>query len=247
MHFWKMYAAVAGALVVVLMGSNAEAATAFDKPLKTIHVPLPKDPDNPQAKTEVACFVYPHFMVKQIDLGEEGADQLSIIPSATRACQKKNFADEKIIPAKDWSGYFSGVKGDFVVFDADDGWNDGLGFAVFDPAAKKLFEDVQKKWIAIDTSPSALKLHYVRVYGAKCSLMSDKTCWQQIERDTGLTGTAPDCTALYRAEQKRTPKFAKEDLADPTVIDYEVTATIDAHGHKLVPVTGKALRCRPAE
>jgi hypothetical protein len=247
MRFWKMCGAVICGLGIALVASNAQAASGFDKPLKTIHVPLPKDHDNPQAKPEVACFLFPHFMVKQIDLGEVGADQLSIDPSTGRVCQKKNSADEKIVSPRDWSGYFGGVKSDFVVFDADDGWNDGLGFAVFDPATKKLFEDVQKKWIAIDASQSTLKLHYVRVYGAKCSLMSDKTCWQQIERDTGMTGAAPDCAALYRAEQKRVPKFAKETLADPTVIDYEVTATIDAHGHKLAPVTGKALRCRPAE
>lgn len=245
----KFCAAATVVAAVFSCQTPAYANDFFDKPLKTVRVPLPKDPDNPQAKPAVACAYYPHFMVKQIDLGEVGADQLSILSFASTppACAKKNAADEKVVSQDDWTGYFEGVKGDYVVFDAEDGWNDGLGFAVFNPAAKKLFDDVQKKWHGATDSPAALMLRYERVYGAKCSLMSGSSCWTAIMKDTGLTGTAPDCAAAYRAEQKRTPQFAKQVLTDPTVIDYEVTATIDANGHKITPVTGKALRCRPAE
>jgi hypothetical protein len=250
MGFAKWLVLVSGvAAFLSLHGADANAAANFDKPFKTVVVPLPRDPDNPQAKPALTCANYLHFMVKQIDTGEEGADQLSILPVRDQmpACSRANFQDEKIVSPKDWSGYFSGVKGSYVIFDADDGWNDGLGFAVFDTEAKKLFDDVEKSWIDIAPSGPGLKLHYVRVYGAKCSLMAGETCWAAIRKDTGLTGAAPDCAAAYRAEQKRTPRFAKEDLADPTVIDYEATATVGAHGARIAPVTGKALRCRPAE
>jgi hypothetical protein len=245
----KTCAAAAIAVALFAVQSPACANDLFDKPLKTMRVALPKDPDNPQAKPALTCTVYPHFMVKQIDLGEIGADQLSIIPYSGQppACVKKNAANEKVVSADDWTGYFDGVKGDYVVFDAEDGWNDGLGFAVFDPNAKKLADDVQKKWLGVSAAPSGLTLHYERVYGAKCSLMSGDSCWAAIKKDTGLTGNAPDCAAAYRAEQKRTPKFATQVLTDPTIVDYEVTASIDSSGHKIVPLTGKALRCRPAE
>ena len=241
--------ATAALAAVFAVQSPALANDLFDKPVKTVRVPLPKDPDNPTAKPAVACAYYPHFMVKQIDLGEIGADQLSILPFAGSppACAKKNAPGEKVVSADDWTGYFEGVKSDYVVFDAEDGWNDGLGFAVFNPSAKKLFDDVQKKWQGVAASPTSLTLHYERVYGAKCSLMSGNSCWSAIMKDTGLTGTAPDCAAAYHAEQKRTPQFAKQVLTDPTIVDYEVSVTIDGSGHKIAPVTGKALRCRPAE
>ncbi len=248
MHSLKLLGAATAALGLICV-TPAAANDLFDKPLKTVRVPLPKDPDNPSAKPAVSCSTYKDFMVKQIDLGEIGADQLSIIPVSgpAPACVKKNAANEKVVSADDWTGYYEGAKGNFIVFDAEDGWNDGLGFAVFDPNAKKLFDDVQKKWHAVSATPTSLTLTYERVYGAKCSLMSGAGCWAQIMKDTGLTGSAPDCAAAYRAEQKRTPKFATQVLTDPTIVDYEVTATIDASGHKLVPVTGNALRCRPAE
>ena len=92
-------------------------------------------------------------------------------------------------------------------------------------------------------------MRYRRVYGASCSLRANEAdCWQHIRQDTGLTGaSAPDCTATYAAEQKRTPAFAQQVLSDPTVVDYDVDAVIDAGTAKMTPVAGKALNCRPAE
>lgn len=249
MRLW-IFCGVAAAAALSFGQTPVFASDLFDKPIKSVRIPLPKDPDNPQSKPALACAYYPGFLVKQIDLGEIGADQLSIRPytGAAPTCVKSNAANEKIVSASDWTGYFDGVKGRFVVFDAEDGWNDGLGFAVFDTSAKKLFDDVQKKWLGVSVTPGgALTLHYERVYGAKCSLMSGAACWTAIMHDTGLTGAAPDCAAAYRAEQKRTPQFAKQVLTDPTIVDYEAAVTIDASGHKIAPVTGKALRCRPAE
>jgi hypothetical protein len=232
---------------------NAPAAAAdgplpFDKSVKVVRVPLPRDPGNPQARPEISCTYYPRFGVKEIDLGEPGADRLSIIAAGQTAC-RRDMRGETIVSADDWTGYFKGVKGDYVFFDAQDGWNDGMGFAVFTPDAKKIFEDTAKKWTAIEATPSGLVLHYERVWEAPCSLQAGETaCWQRIRHDTGLSGASPpDCRAEYVREQKRTPKFARQVLSDPTIIDYDVRATIDPKGHKVVPASGKALRCRPAE
>lgn len=230
---------------------SAQAATGpdayFDKPVKTVRLPLPKDPDNPTAKTELTCVYYPHFVVKQIDLGEEGADQLSILPGAP-ACQRANIAGEIVIKADDWSGYLGGAKGKYVFFSAEDGWNGGQSFAMFSADGKKIFDDTVKGWSGIDITPTGAVLRYERVYQAKCSLANnDTTCWAKIKADTGIADAkAPDCMALYRAEQKRTPKEAKEVLTDPTVIDYPVTTTITGHDHKTA-ASGVALRCRPAD
>ena len=137
-----------------------------------------------------------------------------------------------------------------MFFDADDGWNEGLGFAIFAaPGGKKLFEDVAKKLHAVEATPGGITLRYLRVYGATCSLAADKAgCWAQIQRDTSLAGASPpDCAAAYEREARRTPAVAQQALADPTVIDYEAAAALTADASKITPVSGKALACRPAE
>jgi hypothetical protein len=229
------------------------AAALYDKPIRVQHLPLPSDPLNPQAKAVLSCFYFRHFMVKEVDLGSKGADQLSILPIAvgagTPACRRDNAADEKVMSPDDWSGYFDGVKGGYVFFSADDGWNGGLGFAVFTAAdAKKTFEDVAKKWHSIALTPSGVAVRYERVYGAKCSLQADKAgCWRQIEQDTGLQGAPPDCTAAYEAEEKRTPTMIQSVIDDPTIIDYEAAASIGPGGSTIASATGKAIACRPSE
>jgi hypothetical protein len=35
----------------------------------------------------------------------------------------------------DWTGYYAGALGDLVVFNGDDGWNGGMGFAIYDTAS----------------------------------------------------------------------------------------------------------------
>ncbi|HEY2445213.1 MAG TPA: hypothetical protein VGI20_05680 [Rhizomicrobium sp.] len=250
-----MHIVIANALAAAIAGTVAaapaslmEASPWLEKPVKIVRAPLPRDPDNPQAKAELSCTYYPHFAVKQIDLGEIGADQLSILPAGA-PCRKDNSANEKVVSANDWTGYFEGAKGDYIIFDAEDGWNDGLGFAVFTPEGRRLFEDVARKWKGIELRPSGVALRYVRVYEAPCTLEVDAdACWQKIRKATGLTDASPpDCRAAYVREQKRTPQLARQVLNDPTIVDYEVVATIGANSRTVTAATGKALRCRPAE
>jgi hypothetical protein len=113
---------------------------------------------------------------------------------------------------------------------------------VFDDAAKGHFQ-------ALRATPSGMTMRYLRVYAAKCSLNADAGgCWRQIRQATGLTGTAPpNCTALYAHEARRTPKDAARVRADPTVIDYPVTVTIQSGAKTITPASGKAAECRPAD
>src|ERR1700761_2785037 len=132
-------AALAGA------GPARAADPGFDKPIKQGHQPLARSTSK-SPKIGTTCFYFTGFMVKQVDEGEEGAEQLSIVPAANPAkpppCQRDNLPDEKVVPPDEWSGYFKGVKGDYVLFEAEDGVNGAVGFAVFAAASgKKLFED----------------------------------------------------------------------------------------------------------
>lgn len=241
-------------LAVLLAGAptvQAAPASPFDLPLKTVKVPLPRDPDNPQSKPKVTCAYYRDFMVKEVDLGEEGADQLSILPAPAVTCQRANAKGEKVVSANDWSGYFAGVRGGYVVFTGDDGWNGGMGFAVFDAhSGRKLFDDAYKtRFKALEASSGGLVLHYRRVYAAKCSLRADPNgCWAAIRRDTGLEGVhGPDCAADYAREARRTPKLAAQVRAVPTVVDYDVMATLQSGHAAIHPAPGLAPTCHLAD
>ena len=230
----------------------ATAATAapnvFDKPVSTQVINLPPEPENPSAKPKRTCTFYPGFVVKEIDLGEVGASELTItaIQGAPPQCTTK-IAREVKIDAETWSGYFRGAKGDFVFFDAEDGWNNGMPFAVFaGTSGRKLFSETRKGdgFKSIEFDNGALVLQYRRVWPSPCSLMADpKGCWAKIVAATGLPESRrPDCTAAYQAEMKRTPNFAKDIPAMPTVISYDVEARFAA-GKLAIAPRGGTVEC----
>lgn len=235
--------------------SVAAATSPFDAPLKVVRVPLPRDADNPKSRPKVSCFYFQRFMVKEVDLGEVGAQQLSILPTpagpAKVACREANGPGERVVDPKDWSGYFDGVRGAYVIFTSGDGWNGGMGFAVYSAATgKKVFDDTYRsRFQSLEPAPAGLTLRYLRVYAAQCSIGSDAAgCWRQIRRATGLTDSMPpDCAALYVGETRRTPKFAARARNDPTVVDYPVTVAVRGDAATITPASAKAAACRPAD
>ncbi len=227
--------------------AGAMAADVFDKPLDKQVVKLPADPDNPTAKAKRSCFVYPGFMVKEVDLGEVGADELSITPLSKGGqkplCGAKT-ADEIVIKGDDWLGYFEGVKGDFVFFTAEDGVNGGMPFAVFSGRnGKKLFEESAgtELFRSIVLSGDGMTMRYRRVFKSSCSLYADpKECWRKIVAVTLLADASkPDCNSAYEKEMKRTPKFAKEIPATPTIIGYNVEARYAGGKLRFTPQGGR--------
>lgn len=229
----------------------AEEVSLFDKPVQEKHIPLQPDPINPQAKPKLSCFIYPGFMVKQIDRGEKGAEQLSILPLGSQSapdCQEAGVPGEKAVERKDWAGYFKGVKGGHVFFDADDGVNGGLGFAVFSGSSgAKLLEDSTTELHTVTATPGGLTLRYTRVFSAECSLVAQGAeCWAHVKKATGLAAPQPDCAASYAKAQAFYNTPAEQMASDPSVIEYEAESTIGDGAAKVVPVEGK-VTCRPAE
>ncbi|MGA9672134.1 MAG: hypothetical protein WBQ94_23175 [Terracidiphilus sp.] len=261
-------------LIGVILGSAHFLSSAvgppthFDTPLLQKHLPLPRDPDNPQSKPLLSCYYYPHFMVKQIDLGEEGAEQLSILHISKGEeqppCRRTNAKDEMVIDSKAWDGYFEGVKGSFVFFNAADGVNGGVGFAIFSGSdGSKIFEDVAKSGMSSielippiaqsdpnNHSDAAIKVRFRRVYQAPCSLRTDeRNCWTSIKQITGLSDSAPpNCSAWYEAEEKRLPDGSKEVATDPSVITYEVEILLDSRNTlvRAAPIS-KPIECYGAD
>ena len=243
----------------------ADAKGLFDRPLREQHLPLPPDPVNPQTKPMLSCFYFPHLMVKQVDMGEVGAEQLSMTylakGQAAPACRRENAKGETVIT--NWSGYFKGVKNDYVFFSGADGSNGGEGLAIFNAAdGERLFADNVTELHAValtgpvqdpDQRPwyeNPLVLRYRKVYLAPCSMRADAPhCWSRIKQVTGLTQpAAPDCSASYVAEEKHeAPEQQAGVRADPSVIEYEVEAALDSQGvDRLVPVS-PVLACNAAE
>lgn len=241
----------------------AETPSVFDKPSHEVQIALPPNPDSPGSKPMLSCFYYPRLMVKQVDLGELGAEQLSIVPvplgREEPPCVRTNAKNEIVIDPKVWSGYFEGVKGDFVFFTAEDGFNGGMSFGVFNSDGAKIFEDsirVEGRSfgfvsIKLPSDPksdveSVLTLRYKRVHVAQCSLRGDeKYCWSRIKEITGLAkAIPPNCAPAYEAEKKRLPEYANSVDSYPSVIAYDVEAVVDRRNSVVrVSPTSNATEC----
>ncbi|MBX5161581.1 hypothetical protein HJB86_06975 [Rhizobium sp. NZLR3b] len=218
----------------------SENAGLFDKPIKLDVVVLPKDELNPDAKPKITCSRYPAFMVKEVGLGEVGAEKLALLASDA-PCERTG-ERERVIE-DDTAGYLIGVSGGFVFFRAADGWNGGLPFVVYDAAAgERLLDDSLEgdDFSAIRSGKGELALDFRRVYTASCSLYLEGTaCAKTIAADTGLSPQQlPDCTAAYKAEIKRTPEHAREIEKLPSVIVYPVELTYAAGEAVRSPMDG---------
>jgi hypothetical protein len=259
----------------VAAADSAPSAAGLDKPDKILHQPLGGGAGAKDAKLGTSCFYYSGFMVKQVDLGEEGAEQLSILPVAAAGkappCQRKNLPGERVFPPEEWGGYFRGVQGDYVLLDAADGVNGGLGFAVVaTTTGRKIFEDVAlKNFQQVTLDGGTLKLRYTRSFAGSCSVPAEgEACWRKIESEAGLTqGRVPDCAGGYRqgkielakgrCQAKTHPdgkcfetemKGVEDQHFDesPSVVDYPVETEIDA-GHQAIHALSGPNSCRAAD
>ncbi|MFS8148063.1 hypothetical protein [Rhizobium sp. BR 249] len=228
----------------VSLAGASENAAVFDKPVKVDVVALPKDELNPGAKPKISCSRYPGFMVKEVDLGDVGAEKLALL-TADAPCER---ADERErVVEDDTAGYFMGASGGFVFFRAADGWNGGQPFVVYDATTgERLLNDSLDRddFAAIRSGKGELTLDFRRVYTASCSLYLEGTvCAKAIAADTGLLPEQlPDCAAAYKAEMKRSPDYAKEIEKLPSVIVYPVEL-IYAAGDTARRPTGGATAC----
>lgn len=205
---------VVGSLCAQVDRTNLDEG--FDKPLKKTVVdfgPSPFYRASQHVRNKLTCYYYPTFIVKQYDQGEKGAEWLSIVRSAQGACTRRHGEDEKVYTSTEWSGYFRGVKGTIVFFDAPDGEDGGMPFAAFDVGTgRKLFEDsslldyYQKKLhlknafhvtSEADRNP---RLTYLRVVRAGCNLKAEQwDCWNKLRVEFGITQT--DIPVCSRYEQ----------------------------------------------
>lgn len=256
----------------VLLFAALSSAASFDPPRSKKTIKLGASPARATTRAKVNCYFYATFMVKEVDLGEKGADRLAIVPiehAMVPTCTRAKSKHEIVINPDEWSGYFKGVKGNLVFFDADDGWNGGMGFAVYDSrTGKKIFNDSAVGDLEfLPGQGPEVAMKYTRIIDSECNALKDPaTCWPHIQKTIALENTAmPDCKKGYEKSAQDMAKgrcqaqnsdnlqcVAKElqlarDQANATasVIAYPVQVTLSSQP-AITPLSGE-VRCRPAD
>ncbi len=198
----------AAALLLVSMASASIAwGESFDTPVHERVVSAGRSPDGGHAK--LTCDYFPSFLVKQLDLGAEGASWFAIVPARPGhlpVCTLRHGAEETVINGKDWCGYFQGAKQDFVFLSACNAYNGGSDFAVYDArTGKRVFQDTAVNFaeggIDFGRAPDGgISLSYSRVVVFRCTLPREQAgCWSQIESKLGLdNAAAPVCTSYEK-------------------------------------------------
>ena len=227
------------ALTVLAFPSVAQT-DSFDAPLKKEVVDLGPSPyyRRQDVRVKLSCYFYQTFMVKEYDEGQKGAEWQAILPiekGAAPACTRSHAPGEKVIQYPEWSGYFSGAKGNLVFFDASDGTNGGMPFAVYDArTATKIFEDSaydSSMWnkkvgespfnqLRIGTTRDGkVVLRYLRVVEAGCDLYHKEkaVCWEQVKKRLELKGTqAPVCSGYTPDRWESAVAYPVEVFLFPT-------------------------------
>jgi hypothetical protein len=229
-----------GSLAVAMAGF---AASPYDAPLKTRHVELKADPQNPQVKRQITCFYYRSVVIMQVDYGEVGAERLALLPvisgNAT-PCRIDMEPYEYDIPSDRWSGYFRGAKADYAFFEAPDGTNGGLGFMVLRVYDRKqLFDDTAQHGVrSIDVLDGGIKIRYQRVYTGGCSVITaGTTCRDALIQETGVSASSlSGCETGYERKWSQAP----------TVIVYEVEVILGAAA-PVITRRSDALACHPSD
>ncbi|HEU0118545.1 MAG TPA: hypothetical protein VFR09_07925 [Alphaproteobacteria bacterium] len=259
-----------------------EPETALDKPSNVEHVEVkpsaefPIDAENPPGQGDIACSYYQHVMVKQIDLGEKGAAQLSWIPIDAKGkkptCAQQNASNEYVVPSDMWTGYYESAEWPYLFFGADDGSNGGMGFAVFNAAdKKKVLEDTAVGSVeSVSHDGTSAKLKYKRAWKASCSVMTEgDACWGKIQQALKLPagGNIPNCADEYVKQKTDMAHMrcqsngndsqtcfenemknldAQKWNESPSVIAYTVEVSLKG-GESSVKPTGGDISCAPSE
>jgi hypothetical protein len=257
-------------LVAILALHSFAWAGSFDQPVFKRTVDLGPSKFSPGARTKVTCYFFSSFMVKEVDLAEKGASRLAIVPGKIKdhTCTRLRDEGEKEINSDEWTGYFKGVKGDLVFFDADDGWNGGMGFAVFNAkTGKKVFDDAALGPLQVATGEDkAVTLAYTRVVAGDCVIPKDQVCWDKIKHMIALeSASPPDCKTGYEKSAQELAKgrcqaqkadgpeclakeitLARQQANDsPSVISYPVEVVLGQEP-VIKPANG-SVACWPAD
>ena len=236
--------------LVSVSAAAQEQSESFDKAIKETVVDLGPSPYYPGPHPrhgQLRCHYFQSFIVKELDLGQEGDEWISITPTEAAhliSCAQKHAEGEAVIHGEDWvAGYFVGVKTNFVFLEAPDCSNSGCPFGVFEASTgKKLFEDQRRlspkgkfAEIRFDRIGGTLVMRYPRVVAAGCSLPQKRSeCWNDILHSTGLTPQPmPRCVGYNGFN--RHEGYGTDDQSDPSVVSFPVEVTLPDFKRRILP------------
>jgi hypothetical protein len=247
---------------------------AFEKPVAVKRVRLGPAQTVPVSYKEIRCSYFVGVMVKEWDEQEIGDKEIAYVLTqggVTPACQKAALPAEHKLPVDDAAVYFLGYAGGAIFVTDADGANGTIGFYVFDlKTGRKRFTDTTKldsKFAAISADGNALRLGYTRAMTGPCSVVVDGAdCWARIARQAGFSGAPPDCAAGYREASQKFAEEAcglqhsdkKKCLAEqtarrtewdktPSVVAFDVTATVGPDDSVAVTPAGGPAQCWPSD
>lgn len=189
---------------LALVAAPALFTTGAETPEKTQQLDLP-----PRCAVcppgRVTCAWYPGFMAREVDLGDNGAEVLAIVPRKPKrsppACVRERLPGEiSLTGAADaWSGYFEGARGRFAFFRAEAPKGDAVPFTVYDTSAEqRVFTDEAIGPVRVIGKGDQVGIAFVRRAIAPCSPLSGgDACWARIRAELGVADPPPDCAAAY--------------------------------------------------
>jgi hypothetical protein len=222
----------------------------------------------------VTCAWYAGFMVREVDLGDLGAEALAIVPRGRKrpdpACGPERVRGELSVTgaADPWSGYFEGARGRFVFFRAQESRGDALAFAVYDAeTGERVHSDAAIGPAKISGKGERVGLSYVRRAVAPCSPIAEgEECWKRIRTALSVGGEPPDCAEPYRLANEEAAKAACQGAAAgarcveaelrlrpafppfvPPALTYEVEMPDLGSPQERASSAARVLSCRPSE
>jgi hypothetical protein len=218
----------------------------FDRPVAVRKVPPKPAADSPG---EIVCTYYGDLVVRESGTDSPAPNDAVLSPLAQGQprppCDARHADGGIALTTEGFS--FIGRKGQFLLFSATDP-NGAVPFMVIDATTGRVvFEDGTAADRGIQTvalDHGALRLRYRRGVNASCSIMQDAgACWSKLVADgkipAAMAQSVPSpnvCAAAYKAD--------KAPADDPSVITYDVEATIEIGGRAQVQQRG-AVGCLP--
>jgi hypothetical protein len=224
--------------------------SGLDAPEEIKHSFLGKSEYTPDGNIKLSCFVFPQYVVLELDEGQKGASELIVRPrskgtSVSELCKKAS--SSKSILLKNVSGYFLGASGRYIFEISADSFGVLMGMTVYDAFTGKTMLDTEfnekNKQFLIERSKDKVSVTYYQRLKVSCfPTHQNGACWKRILKenniDKDLKIKAPSCkTALsYAPDAAKTPesslllttKVRIDDLSQPKTIFQGGDSTCDA-------------------
>lgn len=170
----------------------------------------------------VTCSHYPTFMVREVNLGDVGAEVLGVVLRQPKrpapACARERPAGELSLTgaADAWSGYFEGARGHFAFFRREEARGGVMGFTVFDTSAEqRVLTDEAVGPVRVEGKGDRVGISYLRRTVAPCSpLAGGDACWTRIRTELGVGDPPPDCATTYREANEAAARAACAEVRD---------------------------------